>query len=358
MILNGDERAVVLLDSLSKFEYVHKFGLFESLPSPSAIFTDYRLIERYFKKTGNEAYASALIKVLKDEKLKEELIAGAVSGADGVITYWSEDYPKELKTVSKPPLALYYRGNKNLLKSEKKFAIVGSRKTLGEYEAKAESVAKKLSESGVTIVTGIAEGGDKAAIDGAIGSGRIISVFAGGVDIIYPKRHEDLINKIAKSGLIISEMPCGAPSIYYMFIMRNRIIAALGNGTLIVGGGETSGTRHTAEFALEYGKEVCCFPYGFGEAGRICKTLIKNGAAMVESAEEIAELMGYKLNEEREKDLSDEERAILKIIEEGTEKTDEIIEKSPLPLQKTIETLAMLEIKRIVKKNLDAYGII
>ena len=358
MTLSEDERAVVFLDSLSKLEYIHKSGLLESLPSPSHIFKDNRLIERYFRSVGKESYIGALQKVLKDEKTVDELVEKSVGNADGVITRWSKDYPEELKRVSKPPLAIYYRGNKDLLKSEKKFSIVGSRKTLGEYEARAESIAKKLSESGITIVTGIAEGGDKAAIDGAIKSGRIISVFAGGVDVVYPKRHEDLINKIAKSGLIISEMPCGAPSIYYMFIMRNRIIAALGGGTLIVSGGETSGTRHTAEFALEYGKEVCCFPYGLGEAGRICKTLIKSGASMVETAEEIAELMGYKLNEEREKTLSEEEKEILKIISEGTEKTDDIIEKSPLPLQKTIEILAKLEIKRIVKKNLDAYAII
>lgn len=358
MVLSEDERAVVFLDGLSKLEYVFKYGLLKFLNAPSALFTDKSLIDKYFNSVGKSGYAVTVLNALKDNDLIDEIISSSVENADGVITLWSDGYPEELKNIPQPPLCLYYRGNKELLKSEKKFAIVGSRKTLGEYLVRTEEVSKKLSESGVTIVTGIAEGGDKSAIDGAIKSGRIISVFAGGVDVIYPKRHEDLINKVAKEGLIISERPCGAPALNYVFIMRNRIIAGLGGGTLIVSGGAKSGTRHTAEFALEGGKEVCCFPYGFGEAGRVCKDLIKNGAVMVESAEEIAEVMGYKIKTYKDIPLTEEEKIILEIIESGVEQADDIIEKSPFDIQTTIETLASLEIKRVIAKDSDSYGII
>ena len=358
MTLTEDERAVVFLDALSKLEYVHKYGLFKFLKKPSELFTDKSAVLKYFKSVGKESYSGAILTALKDEKFVEELILGGVEKADGVITYFSKDYPEELKNIQNPPLALYYKGNKDLLKSEKKFSIVGSRKTLGEYLVKTEDISKRLSEAGVTVVTGIAEGGDKSAIDGAIKSGNIISVFAGGVDVIYPKRHEDLINKVAEKGLIISEKPCGAPALSYMFIMRNRIIAGLGKGTLIVSGGANSGTRHTAEFALVCGREVCCFPYGFGEAGRVCKDLLKNGATMVESAEEVAETVGFDLKPQKNVLLSGEEKMILGLIENGVTEADEIIASSPFSTQKTIETLASLEIKRVIAKTLNSYGAI
>ena len=117
MNLNADERAVVCLDSLVKLEYFYKFGLLKSLPKPSDIFKDTRLITRYFKSVGKEIYADTVIKAIKNEEFVDSCVSLATANADGVVTYYSDGYPLEFKNIPEPPLAVYYRGNLNLLKS-------------------------------------------------------------------------------------------------------------------------------------------------------------------------------------------------------------------------------------------------
>ena len=356
MILTEDERAVVLFDAFENFEYKHKRAIFSKLSSPGEIFKDKSAILKYFTSLGKEATARGIIKVIEDKNYSERLINRCVEFADGVITLWSDDYPAELKNTPFPPLALYYKGNRELLNAKKKFAIVGSRKTSKAYQLKTTDIAEKLARQGVVIVTGIAEGGDRAAIDGAIKSGKVISVFAGGLDCVYPRYHEELANSVAKNGLIITENPCHTAPLAYLFVARNRIIAGLAQGTLIVSGSLKSGTRHTAAYALDYGREVFCLPYGLGNDGEICKYLVKNGAGLVESAEEIAPSLGIEIEEKQRIPLTETEEKILKLIRDGVSATDEIVESSGLTIDKVIEALTGLQIKGLAVNENDSYS--
>ena len=348
MNLTEDEYAVVALDCFERLEYKNKAAIFSSVARPSEILNDSGVIERCLNKN---AYNN-VSELLRDRAAMDECVSRATSGIDGVITLYSEDYPEELKSTPVPPLAIYYKGNRELLKSKYKFAIVGSRKTTEPYRAKAREISSRLSESGITIVTGIAEGGDRAVIDGAMTSGNLISVFAGGIDCVYPAVHVHLAEKIAENGLIISEYPCTVAPKFYTFPVRNRIIAGLCGGALILSGSMNSGTRHTAGYALDYGRELAVLPYGLGAQGELCKHLLKCGAALVENADDVASLMGYKLESARKITLTDNENKIYSIIKGGAAETDEIIFKSKMPIGEVINSLTTLEMKGFISKDL------
>ena len=355
------ERVLVFLDSLEHIEYKHKKSIIELYGDITQIFTDNQPIERYLKSVGKEGIVKSLRLSLSDREIFETAVESALEGADDVITLASNGYPSELRQIPTPPIVLYTRGNTELLKS-KKFAIVGSRRTLPLYAKKAEEISSKLADGGTAIVTGIADGADTSAIKGALKSGRVISVFAGEVKNAYPVRANELARKIIEAGgLIISEYPSGTVPRVYSYPVRNRIIAGLSLGTLIVSGEFTSGTRYTAGYAADYGKEVFALPYGLGTGGEICKSLIKNGAAMVESAEEIAECLGLSLVDEKNEDieLTETEKAVYKFIKQGIGDTDEIAERSQIAIYEIISALGMLELKGLViKDGSGSYGAI
>ena len=354
--LTREENALVFLDSFESLEYKHKKALLDLAKSPCELFRNTDIINGYFSSIGKPQIASAMLLALKDKDYVKEVIKSSLLGADDVITLASENYPLELANIPTPPLVLYARGNVKLLEKQK-FAIVGSRKTLALYAKKAEEIAEKLSLSGVAIVTGIAEGADTCAIKGALASGNIISVFAGEVGKAYPATANELAQRIIKSGgLIISEFPAGRSPRVYSYPVRNRIIAGLSLGSLIVSGAESSGTRYTAGYSADFGREVFCLPYGIGVAsGEICKALIKNGATMVETAEEIAGALNINLKEENqvEVELSDNEKTLYNLIRDGVSNTDILAERSGLLIFEITIALGMLELKGLIVKDLN-----
>lgn len=197
--LTRDEIAIVFLDGLENLEYKHKKNLISLGGYPSAIFEDNGLIGAYFNKIGKAQLGKSIMQAIGDQRFVEDTVGRALKGADDVVTVASSDYPISLSNIPTPPLALYARGNLDLLKLEK-ISIVGSRKTTSIYLKKVEEISKDLSESGIAIVTGIADGADSAAIKGAMESGNIISVFAGEVGRVYPQSSNDLANKIVSRG--------------------------------------------------------------------------------------------------------------------------------------------------------------
>ena len=354
-VLSVDEKAIIFLDSFEYIEYKHKKAIFELCSSPKQIFEDERVITNYFQSLGKLSVANTVLNALSDETLIEDTVKKSLRGATEVLTFVSDGYPEELKQTSTPPLVLYLKGNANLL-GKKKFAIVGARKTLPQYAKRAEDISAELSASGVVIVTGIADGADSAAIKGALKSGNIISVFAGEVGKVYPQSANDLANKIVSGGgLIISEYPCGTIPKVYSYPVRNRIIAGLSVGALIVSGHLDSGTRYTAGYALDYGKEVLCLPYGIGvSGGEICNKLIKSGATMVETASEIADLISVELKKQQESkvELSEKEKTLYKLIKSGFSSTDSLAENSNMLIYEIISTLGLLELKGLIVKDL------
>ena len=206
------------------------------------------------------------------------------------LTLGDRDYPPQLLQTADPPLLLYVQGRVDLL-SRRSLAIVGSRNASAQGVDNARSFAAHLSRLGWTIVSGLAFGVDGAAHEGGLdGSGSTIAVVGTGLDRVYPARHRDLAHRIAESGVLVSEFAPGTPPLPANFPMRNRIIAGLSRGTLVVEAALQSGSLITARLAAEAGREVFAVPGSIhSPLSRGCHALIRQGAKLVESAEDVVE---------------------------------------------------------------------
>jgi DNA processing protein len=207
-------------------------------------------------------------------------------------------YPAALLAIEDPPLMLYVMGTAGPVgePSRPGIAIVGSRNPTPQGEVNARQFAKALSASGLTVVSGMALGVDGAAHQGALegAAGQTgpatIAVVGTGLDRVYPKKHLELAHRIVQDGLIISEFPLGTPPLAANFPKRNRIISALSLGTLVVEAAVKSGSLITARMALEQGKEVFAIPGSIhSPQSRGCHALIRQGAKLVESAQDVLE---------------------------------------------------------------------
>lgn len=266
------------------------------------------------------------------------------------VTIASSDYPEALKATDEPPLALIGAGNRDLLK-KRKFCIVGSRMT----PSWAEGVAKRISSElcgRFVIVTGLAEGGDRAAIDGALASGNLISVLPCGMDECYPAFHFSLKERIADSGLLLSEYRLNEKARSYSFHARNRILAGLSEGVLVVSAGRRSGTSITANRALDYGRDVFALPYNVGAAqGEGCNALLKKGASLVTDSEDILSFYGFEKNEKVRVPLSCDEEKVLTVLREAGElHTAVIAERTGLKVYEASAALSSLEMKNLAVK--------
>lgn len=202
-------------------------------------------------------------------------------------------YPAQLLHNPDPPLLLYLQGDAALLASPC-LAIVGSRQPTAQGLDHAQRFAHDMAAQGWTIVSGLAAGVDGAAHRGALeAGGRTIAVVGTGVDRIYPAAHRDLAHRISASGLLISELALGTPPLSANFPQRNRIIAGLSRGTLVVEAALRSGSLITARLASEAGREVMAIPGSILSAQSAgCHALIRQGAALVTSPEQVAEELG------------------------------------------------------------------
>ena len=227
-----------------------------------------------------------------DARLRAAL-AWLHGGADRhVLALGDSAYPARLLATADPPLLLYVQGNAALL-SARSVAIVGSRQATAQGLDSAQSLATALCGRGWVVVSGLAQGIDGAAHVGALaapnGAGTV-AVVGTGLDIVFPTAHWRLAQRIAAAGAIVSEYAPGMPALPAHFPQRNRIIAGLSEGTLVVEAALRSGSLITARMALEAGREVFAMPGSVhAQQSRGCHALIKQGAKLVESAEDILE---------------------------------------------------------------------
>ncbi len=207
-----------------------------------------------------------------------------------VLTLADEGYPKSLLDIADPPLLLYVKGRVDLL-SAPSLGVVGSRNATGQGVANAEKFSEVLSQAGLCIVSGMALGIDTAAHQGGLrGLGSSIAVIGTGLDIVYPARNRSLAHHLAESGCIVSEYSLGMPAIASNFPRRNRIISGLARGILVVEATTRSGSLITARMAAEQGRDVFAIPGSIHSAlSKGCHQLIKQGAKLVESAEDVLE---------------------------------------------------------------------
>lgn len=199
-------------------------------------------------------------------------------------------YPRMLLETADPPLLLHAQGRIDLLAAPG-IAIVGSRNPTPQGVENARAFASALSVGGTTVVSGLALGIDGAAHEGALtGPGSTVAVVGTGLDRVYPKRHHDLAHRIARNGLMLSEYTLGMEPLNQNFPARNRIIAGLTRGTLVVEAAMQSGSLITARLATEAGREVFAIPGSIhSPQARGCHWLIKQGAKLVDSAGDILE---------------------------------------------------------------------
>jgi DNA processing protein len=201
------------------------------------------------------------------------------------------DYPPRLLATADPPLLLWLQGRRELL-GTRSLAIVGSRNPTAQGGDNARAFAKALTRAGYTIVSGLALGIDAAAHEGALdGQGSTIAVVGTGLDQVYPPRNKPLAARLlAQGGLIVSEYSLGTPITQANFPRRNRIIAGLTEGCLVVEAALQSGSLITARLAAEAGREVYAIPGSIhSPQSRGCHALIRQGAKLVESAQDVLE---------------------------------------------------------------------
>lgn len=274
----------------------------------------------------------------------------------------SPSFPRLLKEIPDPPSVLFVRGE---LKPSDNLgiAIVGTRGASQYGRSQAERFARALGRAGLTIVSGLARGIDAAAHHGAIeAEGRTIAVLCNGVAEIYPPQHEELADRIAASGAVISEMPPGTKPKKGMFPQRNRIISGLSLGTIVMEAAERSGALISARLAGEQGREVFALP-GLVTApkSRGCHKLIRDGATLVQDPEDVLDALGplvegvevapeQTIRHAAELQLNDQEQAVLQSI--GVEPTDinAVVVNSGLPVPRVLSTLSVLEMRRLVRR--------
>lgn len=212
-----------------------------------------------------------------------------------IITFFDEDYPYLLKEIYDPPLILYGKGNRKLLSSEIKLAVVGSRQATNYGKMAIEKLFPPLIEKGVVFVSGLAKGIDKIVHEKAIQfGGKTIGVIAGGLYHIYPKENLELARYMMKQHLVISEYPPETFPRKWHFPIRNRIISGLCRGTLVVEAKEKSGSLITANYAVQEGREVFAIPGNiFSENSMGTNDLIKQGAKLVQTYNDILDEFSY-----------------------------------------------------------------
>lgn len=256
---------------------------------PQNIFmTSYRELLRILSPQIANAIRSPVsdtvkVQIEKTEKWLEE-------SGNAILTLSDSRYPRALLEIADPPLMLYVKGNIELL-SRPSIAIVGSRNATAQGCIDAEEFGYSLSNAGLTINSGLALGIDASAHRGGLkGHGSTIAVIGTGADIVYPARNRELAHQIAQKGCIISEFPLGTRPLASNFPRRNRIISGLSGGVLVVEAAVKSGALIAARTAIDQGRDVFAIPGSIhSPLSRGCHALIRQGAKLVETSQDILE---------------------------------------------------------------------
>lgn len=279
-----------------------------------------------------------------------------------LITSETADFPQSLKTIPSPPAVLYVRGDL-LPRDTLAIALVGSRHCTHYGLRTAERLGSSLARIGFTVVSGLARGIDAAAHRGALSAGgRTIAVLASGVGNIYPPEHGELAEQIVKSGALVSEMPTSFEPIAGLFPQRNRIISGLSLGVIVVEAAQRSGALITARHAKEQNREVFAIPGPIDSlASRGCHALLRDGACLVESADDVLDALGPLMNEIKpspdtsvrhplELTLNDLERKLLDLLGSDAISADELVGRSRLAAPQVLSALSVLEMRRLVRR--------
>lgn len=281
-----------------------------------------------------------------------------------LIPFSDNRYPRLLKEISDPPPALFVRGNPEILNSTQ-LGIVGSRNPSPAGMENARVFAGKMAQLGITVTSGLATGIDYCAHLGALDeSGSTIAVFGSGLDLVYPRHHTDIADRIAVNGALISEFITGTPPVAGNFPRRNRIISGLSAGVLVVEAAKKSGSLITAHHALEQGREVFAIPGSIhNPLARGCHYLIKQGAKLVESCTDILEELEFftqqtaiqpcKIESVSLSQLDDDHKLLLKHVPHDPVSIDKLVEMTGLTVAVVSSMLLTMELKGVIAQTTD-----
>ena len=279
-----------------------------------------------------------------------------------LITYKEKTYPRLLQETAGAPLVLFVCGNPKLLQTVQ-LGIVGSRNPSPVGRQIAREFSRQLAQCGITITSGMALGIDYSSHMGALdANGRTIAVLGNGLDIIYPARHKVLAENLTENGALVSEFPPGTRPLANHFPRRNRIISGLSTGILVVEAAQKSGSLITARYAMEQGREVFSIPGSINNPlAKGCHKLIKQGAKLVESVQDIIEEIGpliYATNSlslvpenrnKKDESLDHDYKLLLDNIGYESISIDYLIEQTGLTADAVSSMLLILELKGLVK---------
>lgn len=339
------ERNIITLACIEELNYNARRVLLSDCENgtPDFVKNESALIKTLSRGVYNKVKAQ-----FSDSRYRERLFSALAKRGVKCVTCISADYPPLLKEIPQPPHVLFCKGDVSLLRT-RCFSVVGSRRTLTKQLEDCRRFAGAIAAR-FTVVSGIAEGADAAALEGAMQKGRVISALAYGFDYAYPAMNAQLIKRIAAEGLLISEYPPETQPKSYYFPVRNRIIAGLSEGTLVVSAAKKSGALITADIAAESGRDVFAFPYSVGVAsGEGCNLLIKKGAYLADNILDIFGVYGLDLNTPQQKPMTDGERAVYEAILASDEAfIPEIAEKLGKQPWQLIPLVSALELKNLV----------
>lgn len=348
----ADEKTYLWLDSFP-LEPNEKRALLSAAGEPKRLLKEFSLFRELLIKRKKESVYNSMRASLSDGGAYFQTLVTRLerNGITPVFPF-SEDYPKPFALLeAHAPLVLYAKGDLRLLQG-RLFTAVGSRRTPANALRLASETAGVLSES-FTLVTGVADGGDAAIASGVLAAGgKVVCVLAGGFGS-YPKHDLAILKKAAERGLILALHAYDAPVQKYSYEYRNAALAALGEGTLVVGAGEKSGALITARYAKKYKKPVFAFPYSPGiEAGAGCNALIKSGARLAEGAADI--LSAFRLTAKKKKIepifTDDEKKLVEALRKKGEAHISELSSETAIPAFKATAILSALEMKGVVAK--------
>lgn len=344
MSYTKEQSDVIVADSLEGLTYKQKRAFLCAVDEKHDGHIKYEQI--LIKSMGGGVY-NKLKALFADKSYRDGVLSALEKRGITCVTLNGVGYPDLLADIPAPPLVLYCRGRVELLKGEC-FAVVGSRRTPAATLAACKKISGELS-SHFAVVTGVADGADSAAIRGALDTGNVICVLPGGHDYIYPSSNAELLRKVEEKGLVISEWPPHTAVLRYMFTVRNRIIAGLSRGVLVVSAPKKSGALITAGYAADYGRDVFAFPHSLGVfAGEGSNELIKNGAILCQNVLDILGGFGLEYKSEQ-KNLSPQEEEVLKVLKtNGRAHIQAVASAAGLKTFQIVTILSSLEIKGLV----------
>ncbi|HED35943.1 MAG TPA: DNA-protecting protein DprA [Gammaproteobacteria bacterium] len=305
----------------------------------------------------------------RDSGIQQDLDWLQSNSQHHIITLQDERYPLRLRQISDAPAVLYVRGDPDYL-SQPQLAIVGSRNPSAAGLNSARDFARHLASAGITITSGLANGIDGAAHRGALqGIAGTVALVAHGLDIVYPAVHQQLAQEISQAGAVVSEVPIGTEPARGLFPRRNRIISGLSIGTLVVEAALKSGSLLTAKLALEQNKELFAIPGSIhNPLARGCHQLIRQGAKLVETADDILEELGNhlkipfsgtekaenpeKINADQQLALDPDHQKLLKCLSYEPLSIDELVQRSVFSAAEIASMLLIMELEgSIVSKD-------